>query len=259
MGNFHTPLATGAKWLTTDINPPFSGLDIGLSYMKNLIVHCAGEIQYDEDTGVLSWAGTLNILFVRADGIAIRNYVSAASITLADNQFCYVDLVDTNNTARTMQKATFVGNDPSNVILPERLVLAYRNSITDKLYSVYLNPHMPNTIYKTADTTNDTTIVLISKTLQEGKAYQVIANVVARRGADAVTSMASYIRHALVSRAIGQGAVLNGLLADWISTLETDSAMDCTIDVSGNAVKLYVKGLDSVTTHWKGKMELLEV
>ena len=54
---------------------------------------------------VLTWSGTIHVYFTRTDGVAIHNSIAAGNITLADDEFCYVTLSETNDAVLTMAKA----------------------------------------------------------------------------------------------------------------------------------------------------------
>ena len=136
--NFHTAYDTAKKFLTTDINPVPASLDKAITYLKNIQVSCAGIVYYNKVTGVLAWSGVITILFNDQNGIAKANTINASSVTLADNQFAYVDLNETNNTVLTVSVATVTTASASNFILFNRLVLGYRNTTSDEFYPVYL-------------------------------------------------------------------------------------------------------------------------
>jgi hypothetical protein len=86
----------------------------------------------------LAWDNVLRILFVRSDGYAIQNTVASGSIVLSDNEFAYVDLNETNNTALTVAKAAVTTGAASNFKSYNRLVLGYRNTLSDNFYPVHL-------------------------------------------------------------------------------------------------------------------------
>jgi hypothetical protein len=115
-----------------------SSLDQALTYQKVILIHCDGALDYVKATGVLSWSGTLRIHFIRSDGQAIQNTVNAGSVTLADNEFAYVDLSETNNTVVTVQKAAITTGAAANFKAYNRIMLAYRNASSDELYPVEL-------------------------------------------------------------------------------------------------------------------------
>lgn len=137
--NFHTAYVDSTTtWKASSMNPSLSDLDRGITYLKNIIVHCDGAITYVAGTGVLTWAGTLRVLFNRTDGYAIENTVAASNITLANNEFAYLDLNETNGTVLTMQKAAVTTGAASNFITYNRIILGYRNTATGDLFAVYL-------------------------------------------------------------------------------------------------------------------------
>jgi len=52
--NFHTALSTSATWSTSSMAPPFSDLDRGITYLKNIIIHTDGAITFNSGTGQLN-------------------------------------------------------------------------------------------------------------------------------------------------------------------------------------------------------------
>jgi hypothetical protein len=136
--NFHTPWDTNVLYKPTSMNPALAGLDRGITYLKNVIVHCDGVITYNKTTGVLAWSDILRIHFNRADGQAILNTVAVGNITLADGEFAYVDLSETNNAVLTVAKAAISTGAASNFIAFNRLILGYRNAASDNFFPVYL-------------------------------------------------------------------------------------------------------------------------
>ncbi|MCK5617637.1 hypothetical protein KAR91_88045 [Candidatus Pacearchaeota archaeon] len=139
MGNFHTPPTDSTKWRVSDVAPLFAQLDKGITYLKNIIIHCDGDVTYNSTTGVLDWTGILRVLFNRTDGYAIQNTIAIGDITLADNEFAYVDLNETNDSVLTVAKAAVTTAAASNFITFNRLVLGYRNTTSDEYFPVYLN------------------------------------------------------------------------------------------------------------------------
>jgi hypothetical protein len=141
--NFYTPWINKptpgfTEFEATSMNPALAGLDRGITYVKNVIVHCDGVVTYNALTGLLAWSGTLRILFNRADGQAIQNTVAAGNRTLADNQFAYVDLNETNDSVLTVSAASVSTGAASNFLAFNRLVLGYRNAASDQYFPVYL-------------------------------------------------------------------------------------------------------------------------
>jgi hypothetical protein len=128
------------------MNPPASSLDRAISYLKNLIVHCDGAIDYHPLSGILYWTGPLRFIFNRADGQACTNYADAGLIQLADNEFAYVDLDETNGAEVTVEKAAVTGGAASNFIAFNRVVLGYRNAVSNDFYPVALRQPWPNSV-----------------------------------------------------------------------------------------------------------------
>jgi hypothetical protein len=249
--NFHTPWPTTVHFLNTEMNPLPAELDRGLSYLKNIIVHCDGVVSYNPTTGVLIWSGTIRILFNRADGKAIQNTMAAGYVTLTDGQFAYVDLNETDGTAISVGVATVTTNAASNFISYNRLVLGYRNTASDLYFPVYLQAMIRSTV--TTTDASETTIE--SRTLTEGKAYIVEAHIVACQGAD--LNRAAYVRRACVYRASGGSAALQGSVQDGL-TIESESAWDVDIDVNGNDVRVRVTGAAEMTVVWACTLSILE-
>lgn len=136
--NFHTAWDTAIIYKPASMNPALASLDKGITYLKNIIIHCDGKIHYNKVTGVLTWTDTLRILFNREDGQAIQNTVAAGSITPADNEFVYLDLSETNNAVITAASAAVTTGATSNFKSFNRIVLGYRNTASDEFYLVYL-------------------------------------------------------------------------------------------------------------------------
>ena len=135
--NFHTAYADGTTiFAASSMEAPLSDLDRAISYTKNVIVHCDGVISYSSASGQLTWSGTLRILFVRADGQLIQNTVAAGGVTLSDNQMAYVDLSETNDAAVTVVAAAVTTAAASTTKAFNRLVLGYRNTVSDAFYPV---------------------------------------------------------------------------------------------------------------------------
>lgn len=134
--NVHTPWTDDTRLLTAEMIAPLSQLDKAITYDRNLIVCCDGDLSYDKSTGVFSWSAPLRIIFNREDGQDIANTVATGSITLADNEFAYVDLSETNNAARTAAKAAITTGTASNFLAVGRVVLGYRNTTSDEFYAV---------------------------------------------------------------------------------------------------------------------------
>ena len=137
--NFHTAYADGTTiFAASSMEAPLSDLDRAISYMKNVIVHSDGVINYSSASGQLTWNGPLRILFVRADGQLIQNIVAAGGVTLSDNQMAYVDLSETNDTVVSVYAASLTTAAASTTKAYNRLVLGYRNTASDAFYPVGL-------------------------------------------------------------------------------------------------------------------------
>ncbi|MCX7781168.1 MAG: hypothetical protein N2491_09705 [Negativicutes bacterium] len=137
--NFHTAYADGITiFAASSMEAPLSDLDRAISYIKNVIVHCDGVINYSSTSGQLTWNGPLRILFVRADGQLIQNIVAAGGVTLSDNQMAYVDLSEINDATVMVYAASLTTAAASTTKAYNRLVLAYRNAASAKLYPVGL-------------------------------------------------------------------------------------------------------------------------
>ena len=121
-----------------DMDGPLSTIDRAITYLKNIVVNCDGVITYNPVTGVLTWTNTLRIFFNRIDGEAILNTVPAGSVTLANNEFAYADLSETNNAAVSVVNAAITTGAASNFLTFNRVVLGYRNSTLKGFYPVYL-------------------------------------------------------------------------------------------------------------------------
>lgn len=140
--NYHNAWTTNTRLRASEMTPPLSQLDRAITYCKPALVHCDGVVSYNKLTGSLSWSDVLRILFIREDGQSIQNTVNAGSIALADNQFAYVDLNETNNTVLSVAVAAVTTGSASNFSAANRLVLGYRNTASDQFYPVNLSAGM---------------------------------------------------------------------------------------------------------------------
>lgn len=256
--NYYTKWIDGTtSFKVADMDPPLGELDKAIGYRHNPIVHTDGLVEYDILTGKLSWNSTIRIYFNRADGDICSNTIAAGSITLSDNQFAYADLNEIDGTVITVTNASITLDAPSNTITVARVVLGYRNTATNQYFPVML-PLFNGTQTASIQTIDATVTTLASLTLTEGKSYQVEARVVAREGD--IVGVATYIRRALVYRATGGSAVLQGAAVDvWTLEVSSASAWDVTIDVAVNDVRLRITGQASTTIEWKGSLKLIEV
>ena len=144
--NFHTPWVDGVTHFNAaEVNPAFVSLDAAITKLKNLIVHCDGSIEYHPMSGILYWTGQLRFIFNATDGKACANVVDAHFVQLLDNEFAYVDLSETNGTELTVQKAAVSAGSASNFIAFNRVVLGYRNAVSNDFFPVALRQPWPNT------------------------------------------------------------------------------------------------------------------
>jgi hypothetical protein len=131
--NHHTPYAAGATSFTAALmNPPLAALDRAITYHKVALVGCDGTLSWS--SGTLTWSGTIHIYFTRTDGTAIHNSIAAGSLALADGEFAYVTLSETNDAVLTMSKAGLGAGSPSSFKAYNVLVLGYRNAADDNFY-----------------------------------------------------------------------------------------------------------------------------
>lgn len=143
--NFHTPWTTDTTYVPGDMNAPLVELDKGMGYLKNVIVHCDGAVHYHPDSGDLSWDSSLRVIFNAADGKACTNVVAAGTVRLVDNEFAYIDLSETNGATVTVQKVAVNAGGASNFIAYNRVVLGYRNAVSNDFYPVALRAPWPTT------------------------------------------------------------------------------------------------------------------
>lgn len=137
--NYFTPYSNTAPktaFTVASMGAPLAELDKAITYAKNVIVHCDGDITWS--SGTLTWSNTIRILFNTAAGLAVQNTIAAGSIALSDNEFCYVTLSETNDTVLTMSKAAVTTAAASNFLAVARLVMGYRNADSDEFYAVAL-------------------------------------------------------------------------------------------------------------------------
>lgn len=134
--NYYIPLDASTLFKYTHLNAPLASLDRAVTYLKNMIVSCDGAITWE--SGTLTWSGTIRIHFNTAAGLAVQNTITASNVALSDNEFAYVDLSETNDSALTVSKAAITTAAASNFIAYNRLVLGYRNTTSDQFYPVAL-------------------------------------------------------------------------------------------------------------------------
>lgn len=131
--NHHTAWAASATQFTAaSMNPALAALDKAITYHKVAMVSCDGAVSWSG--GTLTWGGTIHIYFTREDGTAIHNSIAASNIALADDEFCYVTLSETNDAALTMAKAAVGDGSASAFKAYNILVLGFRNAADDQFY-----------------------------------------------------------------------------------------------------------------------------
>ncbi len=257
--NFHTAWIDGTTaWSAASMNPALASLDAGISYNHNVIVAAINSVQFRFDItgGILSWEGEWKINFISpSTGKEIANKVAAGSVTIESGKIAYVDLVDTDNTTVTVTDTTFTPGTTTLFKTVSRVILGYVSSTDNRFHPSKNFPESRLTQVYTLTTSDATPTALITKALEEGKTYQVIAKVVAREGD--VTNVASYIKTALVYRATGGSATLQGSVQDVATDVESNAAWDCTIDVNGNNVRVKVTGASTI--YWSGTLEFIKV
>ena len=254
--NFYIKYIDGTtKFNVAGLDPPLAALDLMIGYLHNKIIHTDGLVEYNPQSGVLSWSSTIRIYFNNSDGDSVSNTIAAGSVTLTDSQFAYCELNETDATVITVSAASVTLASASNFITDVRLVLGYRNASSDNYFPVALPLYAGEYV---AQTTDATVTTLASKTLTEGKAYHVEARVVAREGD--VINVATYIRRALVYRATGGAAVLQGADVDvWTLENSSASAWDCILDVDTNDVRLRITGDSSENVEWRATFKVIEI
>jgi len=131
--NYHTPYAAGVtNFSAASMNPVLAALDKAITYHKLAIVGCDGSISWSG--GTLTWSGSIHIYFTREDGTAIHNSIAAGNIALADGEFAYVTLSETNDQVLTVSKASIGAGSASAFKAHNILVLGYRNAADDGFY-----------------------------------------------------------------------------------------------------------------------------
>lgn len=144
--NFFTPWSEATTYTPTPMNAPLIELDRAITKLKNLIVHCDGVFEYHPSNGVMYWTGALRFIFNATDGKACTNYAEIGSVQLDDNEFAYVDLSETNGAEIPVQKAAVSAGSNSNFIAFNRVVLGYRNVVSNDFYPIALRSPWPTSV-----------------------------------------------------------------------------------------------------------------
>ncbi len=135
MGNYFTAFAAGVTAFTAAaLGAPLVTLDRAITYHKGAFVGCDGVLSWTSATGVLDWTGAIHIYFTSAAGNAVHNSIATGNITLADGEFCYVTLSETNDAVLTMSKASLGAGSASAFKAYNVLCMGYRNTADDGFY-----------------------------------------------------------------------------------------------------------------------------
>jgi hypothetical protein len=121
------------------MNLPLFVLDQYVAMHHNRIFSCDGDITYNKVTGQLSWSGTIRILFTTSAGLTVENVCLVSNIVLADNEYAYFDLSETNATELLPGTAVITTGAASTSLPALRMVLGYRNATSDKFFPVGIN------------------------------------------------------------------------------------------------------------------------
>lgn len=133
--NHATGFADGVTQFTAaSMNPALEALDKAITYHKVTLVGCDGALTWTPATGVLDWTGAIHIYFTRTDGTTVHNSIATGNITLADGEFAYVTLSETNDAVLTMSKAAIGAGSASAFKAYNILVMGYRNAADDGFY-----------------------------------------------------------------------------------------------------------------------------
>ena len=104
-------------------------------------------------------------------------------------------------------------------------------------------------------TTNATPTPIVNRMVPGGTALLITVYVTGRKQL-AGPARAAYIRNALVHRAPAGSATMQGPV-NTVFTRESDSAWDCTIDVTGNNWRCMVTGAAAATIDWHCRFEIV--
>lgn len=133
--NHHTAWAASVTQFTAaSMNPALAALDKAITYHKLALVGCDGALTWTSATGVLDWTGAIHIYFTSSAGNAVHNSIATGNITLADGEFAYVTLSETDDAVLTMSKASIGAGSASAFKAYNILVMGYRNTVDDGFY-----------------------------------------------------------------------------------------------------------------------------
>jgi hypothetical protein len=74
------------------------------------------------------------------------NQAAAGSVQLDDNEFAYVDLSEASGAEVTVEKAAVDAGSASNFIAFNRVVIGYRNAVSNDFYPVALRSPWPTSV-----------------------------------------------------------------------------------------------------------------
>jgi len=106
--------------------------------------------------------------------------------------------------------------------------------------------------------TTDATVTVASKiATSNDRVYLVVLKVVACTEPTLTTQQAGYVRVGLFKNVAGTLALVGSVTA--VSTIETDSAWDCTLAASGTNIVANVTGVAATTIVWHAQVEVMVV
>lgn len=140
--NFFNPFTDDTTvFNASSMNLPFESFDEAITYMKNIIITCDGDIIANSVTGNFSFTGNLRILFGSPiNGNLISNIIQSALIKMDLGDCLYADLNNVNETNINLVKVKLTAGTAAP-ILKNRVLIAYRNNANGEIY-------MANTLQK---------------------------------------------------------------------------------------------------------------
>lgn len=122
-------------------------------------------------------------------------------------------------------------------------------------YTVSTAASKESATFGTRVNTTDATVSTVA-TISTGsnRVYMVIAKVVAMT-TDITTQQAAYTRTALFKNVAGTLSLVGAVTAN--TTIETDSAWDCTLDASGTDMRVRVTGAAATNVIWHCQVEVI--
>lgn len=133
--NYGSEITDGITQFTDNgLEAPHILLDRVATYNKGVFIGCDGFVLWQPSvgSGTLTWSGDIHIYFTTSDGDSIHNFIAAGSLaSIADGNYVYVDLVETDDEELTAAKAAIPNNTTSTQHPFNRLCLGYRNTASD--------------------------------------------------------------------------------------------------------------------------------